>query len=134
MRDLYAAADLLLVTSLFEGLNKTGIEAGANGTPCVVTESTGIAPYVADHQAGLIVPPRDADALAVAVRDLLTDRARWVACARGARQMAEAFTPAAIARALLPLYAAALPGGHPWRDASGPTPVTGPPVTEGIGR
>ncbi|MCC6630337.1 MAG: glycosyltransferase family 4 protein [Chloroflexi bacterium] len=124
MRDYYAAADLLLVTSLFEGLNKAGIEAGASGTPCIVTGSTGLADYLAGSDAGTIVPPRDPAALATAVNDLLADPARWQAHADAAQQLAEGFTPAAIARALVPLYAAMLPAEHPWRLARAPLSAT----------
>lgn len=125
-RDLYAAADLLLVTSLFEGLNKTGIEAGASGTPAVVTDSTGLAEYIVAHGAGLTVPPRDPAALAAAVAALLADGERWAACSAAARRMADAFSPATIARALLPLYAAAAPPDHPWRAALAATPAPAP--------
>jgi glycosyltransferase involved in cell wall biosynthesis len=123
MRDYYAAADLLLVTSLFEGLNKAGIEAGASGTPCVVTGSTGLADYLAGSNAGTIVPPRDPAALASAVTDLLTDPARWQAQSDAAQQLAEDFTPVAIARTLAPLYAAMLPADHPWRRARATQPA-----------
>ena len=117
MRGLYAAADLLLVPTLFEGLNKSGIEAGASGTPSVVTDSTGLAEYITRYGAGLTVPPRDPAALAAAVAELLADRQRWAACSTAAQRLADAFSPAVIARALLPLYAAAAPPGHPWRAA-----------------
>jgi glycosyltransferase involved in cell wall biosynthesis len=126
LRDLYAAADLLLVTSLFEGLNKTGIEAGASGTPTVVTETTGLAAHITDYAAGVTIPPRDPAALAVAVADLLDDPARWAACSAAAQRMAADFSPAGIARALLPLYAIAAPPGHPWcaRHATSAAPAT----------
>jgi glycosyltransferase involved in cell wall biosynthesis len=127
MRDLYAAADLLLVTSLFEGLNKAGIEAGASGTPCVVTGSTGLAEYVAGSGAGAIVPPRDPAALAAAIVALLTDPAGWQAASAAARRLAEGFSPAAIARALAPVYAELLPPGHPWRAA-----VTAPAASAAV--
>jgi glycosyltransferase involved in cell wall biosynthesis len=79
MRDFYAAADLLLVTSLFEGLNKAGIEAGASGAPCITTGSTGLADYLASGDPGQVVPPRDPAALAAVIIALLTDPARWAA-------------------------------------------------------
>ena len=125
MRDLYAGADLLLVSSLFEGLNKAGIEAGANGTPCIATGSTGLADYLLDDDAGLIVPPRDPVALAGAIVDLLADPERWARASDAAQRLAAGFSPTAIARALTPLYAEMLPPAHPWRATVAPS-VGGP--------
>ncbi len=107
MPTFYAAADVLVVASVFEGLGKTGIEAGANGTPCVITETAGLAHYVRSAGAGLIVPPGDPVALAEAVTSLLSNPERWAAHAAGAQRLAESFTSAVVARALLPLYASA---------------------------
>ena len=132
MRDVYAAADLLVVPTLFEGLNKAVIEAGANGVPGIVTESTGIVPYVVEAGAGRVVPSRDAAAIAAAVEDLLADRVAWETCAAGARRLAERFTPAAIGRDLLPHYAALLPPAHPWRrevETASPHPNLTPRVS-----
>ena len=127
MRDLYAGADLLLVSSLFEGLNKAGIEAGANGTPCIATGSTGLADYLLDDAADRIVPPRDPVALAGAIVDLLTDPERWGRASDAAQRLAAGFSPTAIARALTPLYAEMLPPAHPWH-ATAPAPSVGGPV------
>lgn len=39
MKDLYQAADVMFMPSLFEGLPVTGVEAQAMGLPCVVSDS-----------------------------------------------------------------------------------------------
>jgi glycosyltransferase involved in cell wall biosynthesis len=114
MRHYYAAADLLIVSSLVEGLNKAGLEAGANGTPTVVTSSTGLAAAIERSGAGLVIPPRDPVALAAAVTTLLTEPDRWAAASLAGPRLATEFSPAAVAQALLPLYAAAAPPDHPW--------------------
>lgn len=48
----------------------------AAGRPVVVTSTTGVARFVRDAQAGEIVPPGDARALADAIRPYLVDPSR----------------------------------------------------------
>ena len=64
-------ADVFALPSESESFGNAAAEALACGTPAVVTEGCGIAPYVADR-AGLVVS-HDAGALSEALRRLLTD-------------------------------------------------------------
>ena len=76
----YRDANVFVLPSQNENFGNTAAEAVAAGTPVVVTEQCGIAPLLTDV-AGLVVP-HDAEALAKAMRALLTDaelRARLVA-------------------------------------------------------
>ena len=52
-------------------------EAMATGLPVVATRHGGIPELVQDGVSGVLVPERDANALARAIRDLLTHPARW---------------------------------------------------------
>jgi glycosyltransferase involved in cell wall biosynthesis len=70
---LLAAADLFLLTSLSEGIPVTLIEAMGAGLPVVATRVGGVPEVVVDGQTGLLADASDADALAAAVRKLLTD-------------------------------------------------------------
>lgn len=70
-----AGADVFACPSILEAQNKVVPEAAAVGTPSVVTETTGIASYLAPLGACLTVPPADATALANAVLALLGDAA-----------------------------------------------------------
>jgi glycosyltransferase involved in cell wall biosynthesis len=107
-----AAADLVVIPSLLDGLNKTGLEAAAFGTPVVVSERAGLAHYVRQHQAGIVVPPRAPDALAAAIARLLTDHAAWQAASVGAQALAEAFSLGRTADAIHSLYERVLKAGE----------------------
>jgi glycosyltransferase involved in cell wall biosynthesis len=67
---LMAASDLFVLSSLFEGLPVTLLEAMALGKPSVVTRAGGI-PEVTDERSSIIVPPGDVDALIGAIGALL---------------------------------------------------------------
>jgi glycosyltransferase involved in cell wall biosynthesis len=65
--EVLAAADLFVFPSLFEGMPGAVIEAMASGLPIVASDIGANA---------VLVAPRDASALAAAVRELLDDRLR----------------------------------------------------------
>jgi teichuronic acid biosynthesis glycosyltransferase TuaC len=104
----FAAADLALVPSLIDGLNMTAIEAGAVGTPSIVSEKAGVADYIRMYSAGRTVPHRDPRALEAAILDLMGSGAAWQAAATGATRMAGAFALAPTADGVLRLYERAL--------------------------
>jgi glycosyltransferase involved in cell wall biosynthesis len=56
-----------------EGLAKAVIEAQSQGVPAIVTDVGGLPEIVADGESGLVVPPRDARALADAIITLADD-------------------------------------------------------------
>jgi glycosyltransferase involved in cell wall biosynthesis len=64
---LFRAADAVLVTSAWENLPHTVVEALAVGTPVIATAVGGIPEVVVDGENGLLVPPHDVDAIAAAV-------------------------------------------------------------------
>lgn len=51
----------------------TYVQAMARGKPVIVTDTPGVRDYIQDGHTGVIVPPRDPDALAAAIRALLDD-------------------------------------------------------------
>lgn len=73
---LLAAADLVLHTSVYEGLGRSVIETMLAGVPLVATAVDGVQEAVLPGQrGGLLVPPRDPAALAAAASSLLRDPA-----------------------------------------------------------
>lgn len=74
--ELMAAFDVLVVPSLNEGMGRVILEAGAAGIPVVATRVGGIPDIVREGETGLLVPPRDAAAIADAVLALERDATR----------------------------------------------------------
>ena len=77
----YSAAQIAVVPSLYEGFGIPAAEAMACGTPIIATTGGALPEVVGD--AGILVPPGNADALAVAIKQLLNDK-------KAQRQMSEA--------------------------------------------
>lgn len=96
-----------------DGLPTVLVEAMALGTPCVATDVVGIPELVRHQETGLLVPPQDAPALAVALRALLEGPALRLQLATDARALIEAAFDvrrnAALVRALFQAAPAASP-------------------------
>jgi glycosyltransferase involved in cell wall biosynthesis len=73
MPALLAGADIVVLPSYREGLPKTLIEAAACARPLVTCDVPGCRHVVRDGVDGLLVPPRDAAALARAIARLQDD-------------------------------------------------------------
>jgi glycosyltransferase involved in cell wall biosynthesis len=86
----YSTARAAVVPSFFEGFGFPASEAMACGLP-VIANAAGALPEVigTDGSAGRLVPARDPDALAAAIRDVLADPARALAMGRAARARVE---------------------------------------------
>ena len=90
---LFRAVDVALVTSAWENLPHTLLEALAAGTPVVATAVGGIPEIVVHEDNGLLVPPGDVDAIAGAIERMAGDadlRARLAArAAASVEELAE---------------------------------------------
>jgi glycosyltransferase involved in cell wall biosynthesis len=71
--DVLAAADVVVLPSLSEGFPFVLLEALAMGCPVVASRVNGVPELIEDHKTGLLVPPRDPQALAAAIRVILSD-------------------------------------------------------------
>ena len=102
-----AAGDVFCLPSLSEGLPTVVCEAMACGRAVVATAVDGTPEIVDDGVTGLLVPPRDAPALAAALERLLGDDAMRLRFETEALARArETYTWAANARAHVGLYEA----------------------------
>ncbi len=72
---LLAAADILVCPSRIEPLGNVVIEAWAQKTPVVAARARGPATLITDQISGLLADCEDADALACAIRRVLSDPA-----------------------------------------------------------
>jgi glycosyltransferase involved in cell wall biosynthesis len=71
---LLSDADVLILASYREGLPYALLEAMAAGTPAITTRVGAIPDVVTDGVHGLLIPPRDPEAIARAIGRLAADR------------------------------------------------------------
>lgn len=67
----YAAADVYAWPAIREAYGLAMLEAQASGLPVVAGDEGGVADVVQDTTTGLLTPPRDPNAFALAIADLL---------------------------------------------------------------
>jgi glycosyltransferase involved in cell wall biosynthesis len=92
IRFAFAAADVVMLTSLQEGTPNVLIEAQAMGIPVITTPAFGAAEAVEDHGTGRVINTGSAAKIAAAVLDVVTNpglRARM--SSRGPRWIDEQF-------------------------------------------
>jgi glycosyltransferase involved in cell wall biosynthesis len=110
--DAYAAGHVVVLSSISEGFPYTLIEAMVSGRATVSTDVGGVAEAVAD--VGLVVPPRDPEAMATACLRLLGDDLLRHRLGTAARQRAlELFTVDRAVDAFAGIYAALEAGRRP---------------------
>jgi glycosyltransferase involved in cell wall biosynthesis len=106
----YANAHIAVLPSYREGLPKSLLEAAAAGLPLIATDVPGCREICRHGETGLLVPARNAAALADALEQLAMDadlRARYGAAARLAAQTE--FAEAIVIARTMALYAALAP-------------------------
>lgn len=80
------AMDLFVLSSIEEGFGLVLLEAMASGKPVIASAVSGPCDIVLDGRTGLLVPPRDVDALAKALIELLNDPERRVQMGRAGQE------------------------------------------------
>ena len=73
--ELLASSDLFVLPSWAEGLPNSVLEAMASGLPIVATHVGGIPELIEHEVTGLLVPPKNHEALGAAIKRLLGDEA-----------------------------------------------------------
>jgi len=103
----YAAARIAVVPSLYEGFGLPAAEAMACGTPVIATTGGALPEVVGD--AGMLVPPANAGALAAAIGQLLNDKeAQQRMGEAGKKRVKEQFNWEQAARETLEVYQEAM--------------------------
>lgn len=106
MAEILRASTLFCLPSYYgEGVPKVLLEAAASGRPIITTDMPGCREVVEDGVNGLLVKPRDAEGLALAIKQLLNDPALRVRMGEASRKRAEAaFGIEAVTLQTLELY------------------------------
>jgi glycosyltransferase involved in cell wall biosynthesis len=105
MPAVYEGAALVVLPSYREGLPKVLLEAAACGKAIVTTDMPGCRDIVRNRENGILVPPKDAQALASAIAELLRDARSRDAMGRRGRELAVAeWSVPGIAQQMLSLY------------------------------
>lgn len=103
--ELLRQAHIACLPSYREGLPKSLLEGMALGLPVVTTNVPGCRETVIENVNGLLVPPRDAEALARAIEALVLDEPRRKAMGKASRQLAcDAFSTTRVCRETLTVY------------------------------
>ena len=69
----YNRMDIFILPSLYEGFGIVLLEAMASGVPVVATNVDGIKEVVEDGKSGILVPPKNPEAIAKAVTRIIED-------------------------------------------------------------
>lgn len=86
----YAAANIVCLPSYREGLPKSLVEAAACGRAVITTDVPGCRDAIIANVTGILVPVRDAHALADAIQELLENPDKRLAMGTEGRKLAEA--------------------------------------------
>lgn len=105
IRPWLKASDVLVHPSYREGFPNSILEAGAMNLPCIVTDINGCNEAILPQKNGIIVPVRDADALADAMRYVIENPEETARMASVAREMiAERYNRPDVHKAILEMY------------------------------
>jgi glycosyltransferase involved in cell wall biosynthesis len=99
-----AGLDLVVFPSLWEGTPLTAFEALAAGKPIVSTDADGLKDILTDGRDAVMVPRREAEALAAAIVALARDPARRASLSAAARTTGRRYDIDAFVRKMERLY------------------------------
>jgi glycosyltransferase involved in cell wall biosynthesis len=103
-RDVLPALDLFVLASRNEGMGRALVEAMAAGLPVIACAVGGVPDVLEEGRDGLLIPPGDPEAIALAIGRLADDARLCSRIARHARRRAIAFGVGRMIRALLRIY------------------------------
>lgn len=88
---MYRDADVFVLPSYDGGMPAALLEAMATGLPVIGTNVSAMGEAVLHETTGLLVPPRDSDALADALTLMISDPTRWQDMGRAGRTRVESY-------------------------------------------
>jgi glycosyltransferase involved in cell wall biosynthesis len=89
---LVAGFDIAVLSSRWEGMPRSVVEAAAAGVPVVATDVGSVSELIEDGRSGMLVPVEGVDQLASALRELYDNRAQALVMAEVAARRAEEFS------------------------------------------
>ena len=110
MPEILRATHIAVLPTYREGLPMTLLEAAASGRAIVATDVPGCREIVHHGENGLLVPCKDAAALADAIEALSVDGARRARMGRRGREIVAAFSEDVVVAETLALYRSLLEG------------------------
>lgn len=106
VRPIIEKSDVVVLPSFYrEGVPRSLLEAAAMGKAVITANTTGCRDAVADGVTGLLVPPKDADALASAMRKMIENRSLRRSMGRaGRKRVTEIFNEKTVIQKTLKAY------------------------------
>jgi len=83
---LYSVSNIAIVPSLYEGFGFPAAEAMSCGLPVIASNISALPEVVGNGDCGILVPPRDSDALASGIKRLLGDEELMTRMGQSARK------------------------------------------------
>jgi glycosyltransferase involved in cell wall biosynthesis len=109
---LFAAADVFLYPSVYEGFGRVLAEAGAAGLPAVATATAGAGGILRDGETGLLAPLEDVRGLIERTAGLLADPAECARMGAAAREhVRRTFDPDRMSAAIIDQWREVAAGG-----------------------
>jgi glycosyltransferase involved in cell wall biosynthesis len=87
VRKYFAISDALVFPSYREGFPNVVLQAGAMGLPGIVSDINGCNEIIANNHNGIIVPPKNKDAIKSAMVEILDNKSFFAALKENARNM-----------------------------------------------
>jgi glycosyltransferase involved in cell wall biosynthesis len=107
VRELLWASDVFAMPSLKEGLGVAALEAMASALPVVASDVGGLRETVENDRSGMVVPPADPKAIALAIGRLIeSDQLRLRIGAAARERVMENYSMEKMAARTLALYRA----------------------------
>lgn len=104
MREIYCAADCLVMASFREGLSRTIMEAMASGLPCIVSRIRGNVDLIEDGKGGYLCEPSNIQAFSSSIRKVCADKAMCTEMGDFNRMKIKEFDISIVEKKLISIY------------------------------